>query len=90
MTLWNAGGMIFSRTLGMLLGPGAFLLGSRRRASWKIAGARLPMTMFLRAGGLFGIEIEIYPLQKDVRKDIISPVGCNILLVVMVCTGGIK
>jgi hypothetical protein len=23
------------------------------------------------------IEIEIYPLQKGVLKDIISPVGCN-------------
>jgi hypothetical protein len=30
------------------------------------------------------IEIEIYPLQKDVVKDIISPMGCNSL--VLMCT----
>ena len=57
MTLWNAGGICFSRTLGMLSGPGAFLPGSRRRASWKIDGVRLPMTMFLRARGFFCIAL---------------------------------
>ena len=30
------------------------------------------------------IEIEIYPLQKGVLKDIISPVGCNSHVVVVV------
>ena len=33
------------------------------------------------------IEIEIYPLQKDVMKDIISHVGCNIPVVMGVCMG---
>ena len=41
----------------MLSRPGAFRLGSRRRASWNIAGVRLPMTMLMRAGGLFGIAL---------------------------------
>ena len=36
------------------------------------------------------IEIEIYPLQKGMLKDIISLVGCNIPVVVMVSMGGLK
>jgi len=49
--------MCLSRTHGMLSGPGDSRLESRRRASWKIAGVRLHMTMLLRAGGLFGIAL---------------------------------
>ena len=33
------------------------------------------------------IEIEIYPLQKGVLKDIISHMGCNSLVVVIVSMG---
>ena len=58
MALWNAGGMCFSRTPGMLLGPGAFWLCSLRSASWKIAGVRLPMTMFFARGGVVWYCVE--------------------------------
>ena len=47
--------MCFSRTPGMLSGPGALWLGRRRSASWKIAGVRCPIIMLLLAGGLLGI-----------------------------------
>ena len=36
------------------------------------------------------VEIEIYPLQKGVLKDIISLVGCNIPVVVVVSMEGLK
>ncbi len=35
-------------------------------------------------------EIEIYPLQKSVLKDIISPMGCNRPVVVVVSMGGLS
>ena len=35
------------------------------------------------------LKIEIYPLQKGVLKDIISPVRCNNLVVVVVSRGGV-
>ena len=50
MSLWNAGGICFSRTPGMISGPEAFCLGSRRNVFWKIAAVRLPMTMFFARG----------------------------------------
>ena len=39
---------------------------------------------------LLEIEIEIHPLQKGVLKYIISLVGCNSLVVVMVSIWGLK
>jgi hypothetical protein len=35
-------------------------------------------------------EIELYPLQKGMLKDIISLVGCNSPVVVVVSMGGLK
>ena len=34
------------------------------------------------------LEIEIYPLQKGLLKDIISPVGCNSLVAMMLAYYG--
>ncbi len=42
--------MCLSMMPGILSGPGALLLGSWRRASWKIAGIMLPIIMFLVGG----------------------------------------
>ncbi len=43
-----------------------------------------------RVDRAMSIELEIYPFQKGVLKDIISPVGCNSPVVVVVSTGGLK
>jgi hypothetical protein len=59
MTLYNASGIYFSSTPGMLSRQGALWLGSRRRASWKIAGVRLPMTMFFARGGVLVLHCAV-------------------------------
>ena len=40
-----------------------------------------PVKITILITDVLEIEIEIYPLQKGVLKDIISPVGCNNLVV---------
>ena len=46
IALCKALGMCLSKMPGMLPGPGALGLGSRRRATWKIADVMLPINMF--------------------------------------------
>ena len=59
--------------------------GRVRGVPWLLFLMVLSLTLLV-----YEIEIEIYPLQKGVLKDIISPVGCNGPVVMGVCMGGLS